>query len=171
MRWSNTLNNHKPITEQQIQDNLTPAMVQWGPHDKLEVADIFIWGSLAYGWIPLKDRAGKVSPRAEKAIWVGLDDETPGAHRLVPFVERTDEVDFLPTVKCMRARAYDGVFPLHSLGNGEIDTEGGDEAPEDVIDITHLLECEETDSDDELGTAAWLRRIQGKEEEPAAGKE
>ena len=167
VRWSNTLTNHKPITEQQIKDDITPAMAQWGPTARLDVDEIFIWGSLAYAWIPLKDRAGKVSPRAVKGIWVGMDDETPGAHRILPFIESTNEVEFLGTVKCMRARVYDGVFPLHNVAS----TEGAPKPVKDQIEYAEVILAEAGENTEELGAAEWLRKLKGEEQPEVEGKE
>jgi hypothetical protein len=114
--WSNTLINHSRITKFQHSNGVSAYQEQSGTNDSIQdvYGKLYTWGSLCYAYVPKEKRSNKLSQRAVACIWAGYDDDTPGAHRVVPFSSDGEEWSFFPTQLCMRVKIFEGTFPLRS---------------------------------------------------------
>ena len=45
-------------------------------------------------------------------VWVGLDKRVYDAHRVVPIVEVDGKWECMPTIRCVKVKVFEGVFPL-----------------------------------------------------------
>lgn len=114
LRWGNTLLNHSPINTYQRKRGITAYQHQTGTLDTIQdlCGEIYTAGSLALFYNPKSKRKTKISQRAIKVLWMGYDDETPGAHRGIPFIENAESWDLFPTILAVKVKVYEGCFPL-----------------------------------------------------------
>ena len=89
--------------------------------------------SLVYCIVKKKDRRGKTTPRAFKALYCSADIEVPGAVRVIPFKRDIDTIDFYPTEVVFSYKTSERMPLLEAAerGVGDGDDDGDDDEDDD----------------------------------------
>ena len=114
MNWANVLINFSPVSQFQRDRGITAFQEQTGGSEGIKemFGEIYSWGSLCYAYVPKELRGNKLSQRAVACLWVGYDEQTPGAHRVVPFASEEHQWVFFKTQRFMKVKVMEGTFPL-----------------------------------------------------------
>jgi hypothetical protein len=139
------------ITDRQKTEGISAYQDQTGRKVNLGDYELYTVGSLAYGYVNVEYRTSKVSPRAVKGVWVGVNDDLQNAHRIVPFRSvggKEGHWEFSPTITCLRADVFEGVMPLYpDYVEGEIAKPSEEWATAE--DIAHAADAEPEDEEKE----------------------
>jgi hypothetical protein len=106
--------NHSQISDHQKNVGITAAEEQSRGRicSQEELANHVTVGTGALLFVPKSKRSSKHSPRAVRAIFVGLDPKVPGAARLMPYTAIDGRWKLQPAVSAKTYRAFPGQFPL-----------------------------------------------------------
>ena len=89
INWANELINHQPITDVQKLHFQNPYNEQFRCEEFKDIYSAYgvpigTWGELCYVYVKKKDRKGKLSPRAIRAIWNGVERDYVHSTSAIP---------------------------------------------------------------------------------------
>ena len=119
IRHATFLRQLNPITAAQKEAGTTARQEQTGKYEDFDYSRLNTFGEKAYVYVKKKDRKGKVSQRAIRCFWAGLQedciDPIMGGHRFVPYTKKNGDVQVYPSMTAVTFRVFRGDFQKHSF--------------------------------------------------------
>ena len=150
IKWANECINHTSITAKQKEANITAHNEQYGGDETLQTAHgipIHTFGELCYIQVLPRDRKGKTSPRAIRAIWNGANRGNVRSICAIPITRSGTGSDAVwklhKPVHSAQVRVVKGNFPLRQKTSMDVPTPEGIE----IIEPEEATEEEAAKSD------------------------
>ena len=148
VKWANHCINHSEITPLQKEEKKTAYQDQFRCNDTLDTAygiEIQPWGALCYVYVLKKNRESRLSPKAVRCIWNGVNLDNKHSISAIPISREEGKWVLHKPIHSHRVVTLPTVFPLAMEVNQELPQPPGVELSEP----TDNTDDDEQDSDDE----------------------
>ena len=160
IRHAAFLRQHNSITTTQKEAGITARQEQTGKFEAFDFSQLNTFGEKAYVYVKKKSRKGKVSQRAIRCFWVGVQegciDPIMGAHRFIPYTKKGGHIQLYPTITAITFRIFRGEFPLHEEN---LEKDDPDESAELMDEAETLAWVKENVPEDACGGDHYVETI------------
>ena len=114
-KWAMELVNYTSVTDRHKTNGLTAYQEQFANQDTLYSAygiNIAAWGTLCHCFQFKKNRLHKLSPKATRCIWNGVNDENTHSTSCIPISKKNGLWQLGKPIHSSQVILVRGVFPL-----------------------------------------------------------